>query len=49
MIKAFNQLLLLVVVVVFFGCSGSGKDIKLCEGAWQECSSNADCDCWKNG
>ena len=49
MIKKFNQLLLLVVVIVFFGCSGSGKDMKLCEGELQECSSNEDCDCWKNG
>ena len=49
MIRTFNQLLLLFVVVVFFGCSGSSKDIKLCEGDLKECSSNEDCDCWKNG
>ena len=49
MIKTLNKLLLLVLVVVFFGCSGSGKDIKLCEGVWQECSSSEDCDCYKTG
>ena len=47
MIKLFNQLLLLIVVVVFFGCSS--KEIKLCEGVWQECSTGEDCDCWKSG
>ena len=47
MIKSLNKLLLLIVVVIFFGCSGKG-DIKLCEGVWQECSSGEECDCWKN-
>ena len=49
MIKTCNHLLLLFSVVFLLGCSSSGNDMKLCEGVWQECSSNEDCDCWKNG
>ena len=48
MIKSFNHLLLLIVVLVFFGCSSKEK-IGLCEGVWNKCNSAEDCDCWKKG
>ena len=47
MIKSFKYLLLLIVVLVFFGCS-SKENIEICEGAWKDCSFGEDCDCWNN-
>ena len=46
MMKSLNQLILLIVVLVFFGCS-SKENVEICEGVWKNCSFGDDCDCWK--
>ena len=43
--KYFNHLCLLIIVLVFFGCSS--KKVELCEGDLNKCAPNEDCHCWK--
>ena len=43
--KFFNQLCLMLIVLVFIGCSS--KTAELCEGDLKKCAPNEDCHCWK--
>ena len=43
--KFFNQLCLMVIVLVFIGCSS--KTAEFCEGDLKKCAPNEDCHCWK--
>ncbi len=43
--KFFNQLCLILIVLVCIGCSS--KTTELCEGDLKKCAPNEDCHCWK--
>ena len=48
MMEKYKELIFVIIVLLFFGCSSKSDDsLSLCNAGWNTCASHEDCHCWK--